>query len=39
MIKKVCIFGSYKDLSQETKEEIVRLGKMLAQPNQPAAKR
>lgn len=31
MIKKVCIFGSYKDLSQETKEEIVRLGKMLAQ--------
>jgi uncharacterized protein (TIGR00730 family) len=31
MIEKVCIFGSYKDLSQETKEEIVRLGKMLAQ--------
>ena len=31
MIRKVCIFGSYKDLSQETKEEIVRLGKMLAQ--------
>jgi len=31
MIKKVCIFGSYKDLSQETKEETVRLGKMLAQ--------
>jgi uncharacterized protein (TIGR00730 family) len=31
MIKKVCIFGSYKDLSRKTKEEIVRLGKMLAQ--------
>jgi uncharacterized protein (TIGR00730 family) len=31
MTKKVCIFGSCKDLSQETKEEIVRLGKMLAQ--------
>jgi uncharacterized protein (TIGR00730 family) len=31
MIKKVCIFGSYKDLSKETKEETVRLGKMLAE--------
>ena len=31
MTKKVCIFGSYKDLSQETKDEIVRLGKTLAQ--------
>jgi len=31
MIKTVCIFGSYKDLSQEKKEEIVRLGKLLAQ--------
>jgi uncharacterized protein (TIGR00730 family) len=31
MIKKVCIFGSCKDLSQETKEEIFRLGKILAQ--------
>jgi uncharacterized protein (TIGR00730 family) len=31
MIKKVCIFGSYKDLSKEKKEEIVRLGKHLAQ--------
>ncbi|MCW4023684.1 MAG: LOG family protein [Candidatus Bathyarchaeota archaeon] len=30
-IKKVCIFGSYKDLSQKTKEETVRLGKMLAE--------
>ncbi len=31
MVKKVCIFGSYKDLSQKTKEDIVGLGKMLAQ--------
>lgn len=31
MIKKACIFGSYKDLSQEKKEEIVGLGKQLAQ--------
>jgi uncharacterized protein (TIGR00730 family) len=31
MTKKVCIFGSYKDLSQKTKQEIVSLGKMLAQ--------
>jgi hypothetical protein len=31
MIKKVCIFGSCKDLSQETKHETVRLGEMLAQ--------
>jgi uncharacterized protein (TIGR00725 family) len=31
MIKKVCIFGSYKDLTKETKEETVRLGKMLAE--------
>ena len=30
MVKKVCIFGSYKDLNQETKEDIVHLGKMLA---------
>lgn len=30
MIKKVCIFGSYKDLKPETKEEIVHLGQMLA---------
>jgi len=31
MIKSVCIFGSYKDLSKKEKDEIVRLGKMLAQ--------
>jgi hypothetical protein len=31
MIKKVCIFGSYKDLSKKEKEEITRLGKLLAQ--------
>ncbi len=31
MIEKVCVFGSYKDLSREKKEEAVRLGKMLAQ--------
>lgn len=31
MIKKVCIFGSYKDLSKKEKAEIVRLGKLLAQ--------
>jgi uncharacterized protein (TIGR00730 family) len=31
IIKKVCIFGSYKDLNKETKEETVRLGKMLAE--------
>ena len=31
MIKTVCIFGSYKDLSKKEKKEIVRLGKMLAQ--------
>lgn len=31
MIEKVCIFGSYKDLSLETKEEILGLGKTLAQ--------
>lgn len=31
MIEKVCIFGSYKDLSLEAKEGIVRLGKLLAQ--------
>ncbi|MCW4021978.1 MAG: LOG family protein [archaeon] len=31
MVNKVCIFGSYKDLSQEAKEDIVRLGKMFAQ--------
>jgi uncharacterized protein (TIGR00730 family) len=31
MIKKVCIFGSYKELNKENKEEIVCLGKQLAQ--------
>lgn len=31
MISKVCVFGSYKDLKPETKEETVRLGKMLAE--------
>jgi uncharacterized protein (TIGR00730 family) len=31
MIKKVCVFGSYKDLKTEAKEETVRLGQMLAQ--------
>ena len=31
MVKKVCIFGSYKDLSKKEKAEIVRLGKLLAQ--------
>ncbi len=31
MIKKVCVFGSYKDLNKEKKEEISRLGKQLAQ--------
>ncbi len=31
MIKKVCVFGSYKDLGKKEKEEVIRLGKMLAQ--------
>jgi uncharacterized protein (TIGR00730 family) len=31
MASKVCIFGSYKDLSKKQKAEIVRLGKLLAQ--------
>jgi len=31
MIKTVCIFGSYKDLSKKEKAEIVRLGKLLAE--------
>jgi uncharacterized protein (TIGR00730 family) len=31
MIKKVCVFGSYKDLKPEAKEETVRIGQMLAQ--------
>jgi uncharacterized protein (TIGR00730 family) len=31
LVKTVCIFGSCKDLSQETKQEIVRLGELLAQ--------
>ena len=31
MVKKVYICGNYKDLSQEIKEDIARLGKMLAQ--------
>jgi uncharacterized protein (TIGR00730 family) len=31
ILKSVCIFGSYKDLSKNEKDEIVRLGKMLAQ--------
>jgi hypothetical protein len=31
MIKKVCIFGSYKDLSTKEKKEVARLGKLLAE--------
>ncbi|MDD5128748.1 MAG: LOG family protein [Candidatus Omnitrophica bacterium] len=31
MLKKVCIFGSYKDLSKKEKAEVVRLGKLLAE--------
>jgi len=31
MLKKVCIFGSYKDLSKKQKDEVVRLGNLLAQ--------
>ncbi|PIQ88211.1 MAG: hypothetical protein COV73_00015 [Candidatus Omnitrophica bacterium CG11_big_fil_rev_8_21_14_0_20_43_6] len=31
MVKKVCIFGSYKDLSKKEKKEVIRLGKLLAQ--------
>jgi uncharacterized protein (TIGR00730 family) len=31
MIKKVCVFGSYKDLKPEAKEETVQLGKKLAE--------
>jgi len=30
-MKKICIFGSYKDLSKNEKAEIIRLGKLLAQ--------
>ena len=30
MLKKVCIFGSYKDLSSKEKAEIFRLGEILA---------
>ena len=30
-VKKVCIFGSYKDLDKKQKNEIIRLGKLLAQ--------
>ena len=30
MIKKVCVFGSYKDLKPEAKEQTIRLGQMLA---------
>ncbi len=30
-MKTVCIFGSYKDLSKKEKDEIIRLGKLLAQ--------
>jgi len=29
-VKKVCIFGSYRDLDKKQKNEIVRLGKLLA---------
>jgi uncharacterized protein (TIGR00730 family) len=31
MTKKVCVFGSYKDLKPQTKDETVRLGQMLAE--------
>jgi uncharacterized protein (TIGR00730 family) len=31
MISKVCVFGSYKDLKPETKEETTRLGQKLAE--------
>jgi hypothetical protein len=31
MIKRVCVFGSYKNLNPEAKKEIVRIGQMLAQ--------
>ena len=31
MISKVCVFGSYKDLKPQTKDETVRLGQMLAE--------
>lgn len=30
-MKKVCVFGSYKNLSKKEKEEIVKLGKLLAE--------
>ena len=30
MIKRVCVFGSYKDLSKKEKENIVKLGRLLA---------
>ena len=31
MGKKVCVFGSYKDLGKKVKEDIVKLGKLLAE--------
>ena len=30
MIKSVCVFGSYKDLSKKQKAETIRLGELLA---------
>jgi len=30
-MKKVCVFGTYKDLGEEQKENIVRLGRLLAE--------
>ncbi len=31
MVRKICIFGSYKDLSKNEKDEVIRLGKLLAE--------
>lgn len=31
MKKRVCVFGSYKDLGKKKKEEIVKLGRLLAE--------
>lgn len=31
MNKKICVFGSYKDLSNKEKENIIKLGKLLAE--------
>jgi uncharacterized protein (TIGR00730 family) len=31
MVKSVCVFGSYKDLSKKQKQEVIRLGRLLAQ--------